>query len=44
MGGYGLSTEHNTLLNDIYKVIDEIKYKETAFYRLSSKKELQTAI
>ena len=43
-GGYGLSTEHNTLLNDIYKVIDEIKYKETAFYPLELEKELQTAI
>ena len=43
-GGYGLELEQNTLLNDIYKVIDEIKYKQTSFYPLETEKKLQAAI
>ncbi len=43
-GGYGLELEQNTLLNDIYKVIDEMKYKPAAFYPLETEKKLQAAI
>ena len=43
-GEFGLDMNQGALLNDLYKVIDEIRLNEKAFYPLELEKELRDAI